>query len=985
MTILPIADGEDGVDVRDKLNAMIGEVGAFTSAFGGTYFVSPSGNPANSGTGPGPEAAWPGLSQVNAASLPAGTTVLFEGGQFHLGTLNPPGSDLTFGSYGTGDAIVGYARDITDGPWTDDTATLPGTWYTDITSTLTPVRCEFTAPWLEGDRLGHITKSPAAAGTDADVSVNILGVSGDWTQLRQNLWQRAAFTFTTVPPRHPTWLSLNGATPKQGKLYAGDCVAEGDFWTTSTSLVLYSPAGNPATVYSSIRASGAWRATTVSGTTRRIRVFSPGGNPATEFTQIICATPQSAAALSLLAGQHRCKFKNIRFLGGDPVVSTGDTTDIQFEDCEIRLSNSRGIRLETGCHRWTFIGGRIGDNGAQGSQDGHGLQIGDESPDEVLDTSVIGTEISFNGSDGVVGQCYSGSHPTFIGCRIMHNGENAIDMKARENLNIQDSLILSSIMSTGSGTQAFTIQVHQKIRARRTVIVGTSGSFSPTATGRFALTSDARAEFDLDSCIIAGTHADQVAIGDGGPGPAAVPAGVFRARACLIVAMREVNNSRAITLSAGDMDLQQCTIISRGAGSGGETIRQSPGSGFSLSSTITKQISKVKNSILYNNCTGTSAYLYERFVTALNNVTAELVNNIYHHEANPTNWMHGGDGNAYTAAQIDADIAQTGFTVTSLIADPTADPMFDNPHEGGQRIVTSDLRGIGNWAIGGTLIHLTCSAISSSPNAPNLGEKVTNGTGVGYIRNIFSNGLLLSNVTGTFTTGALTGQWGGNIATVSAVSAALTLKAGVWDAQTVNFSTLGQVVTGSGLGHTGILVSQVDAGAAGRMVLAVASGITFQDNDVVTGATEGSCTFDGVLRSSPARRSATSLYPIISRGAPRIEDGITVPVALGDEFETFSANASGSDTFSVVNATKTWTQSSASTTWASRGTRSGLKFYTNTFHPATIDIGGPYTVDTVDSDVQFKTLESPGADVTNSSSANFYRAGDDDHGCYPIP
>jgi Right handed beta helix region len=77
-----------------------------------TYYVSPSGNDANSGATTA--AAWQTLTKVNAVTYQPGDQVLFEGGQEFPGTLTPSGSGtgvdpVVFSSYGTGKATINGA------------------------------------------------------------------------------------------------------------------------------------------------------------------------------------------------------------------------------------------------------------------------------------------------------------------------------------------------------------------------------------------------------------------------------------------------------------------------------------------------------------------------------------------------------------------------------------------------------------------------------------------------------------------------------------------------------------------------------------------------------------------------------------------------------------------------------------------------------------------------------------------------------------
>jgi hypothetical protein len=78
-----------------------------------TYYVSPSGSDANSGTSSA--SPWQSIAKVNAATLAEGSTVAFEGGQSFSGCLvfdeaNVPASSasapFTVTSYGTGQATI---------------------------------------------------------------------------------------------------------------------------------------------------------------------------------------------------------------------------------------------------------------------------------------------------------------------------------------------------------------------------------------------------------------------------------------------------------------------------------------------------------------------------------------------------------------------------------------------------------------------------------------------------------------------------------------------------------------------------------------------------------------------------------------------------------------------------------------------------------------------------------------------------------------
>jgi hypothetical protein len=70
-----------------------------------------------------------------------------------------------------------------------------------------------------------------------------------------------------------------------------------------------------------------------------------------------------------------------------------------------------------------------------------------------------------------------------------------------------------------------------------------------------------------------------------------------------------------------------------------------------------------------------------------------------------------------------------------------------------------------------------------------------------------------------------------------------------FDTETVPFSTIPQTITGGTSGATGILAYITDyAGGTGTLVMTNVSG-TFQDNETLTGSSEGSATSNGTLYS----------------------------------------------------------------------------------------------------------------------------------------
>ena len=68
----------------------------------------------------------------------------------------------------------------------------------------------------------------------------------------------------------------------------------------------------------------------------------------------------------------------------------------------------------------------------------------------------------------------------------------------------------------------------------------------------------------------------------------------------------------------------------------------------------------------------------------------------------------------------------------------------------------------------------------------------------------------------------------------------------LYDAETVAFTTLGQIITGGTSGATAELVTATDWGTTGVLKLRGKKG-TFQDNETITGSTEGSATVNGTV------------------------------------------------------------------------------------------------------------------------------------------
>src|SRR5438046_4989488 len=105
-----------------------------TSAWATTYYVSPSGNDASSGTIASP---WRTVDKVNGASLVPGDSVLFAGGARFTGLLQPPASGtasapIVFGSYGGGRANLSGGIQLSSRSWLvfDSLAVDTGAWPT---------------------------------------------------------------------------------------------------------------------------------------------------------------------------------------------------------------------------------------------------------------------------------------------------------------------------------------------------------------------------------------------------------------------------------------------------------------------------------------------------------------------------------------------------------------------------------------------------------------------------------------------------------------------------------------------------------------------------------------------------------------------------------------------------------------------------------------------------------------------------------------
>lgn len=100
--------GTEFVEISNNGNGSF-RVSLAAVSSGTAYYVSPSGNDSNGGTSPG--APIKTIAAVNALSLVAGDSVLFQGGQTFSGAIvcpssGTPANPITFGSYGGGQATI---------------------------------------------------------------------------------------------------------------------------------------------------------------------------------------------------------------------------------------------------------------------------------------------------------------------------------------------------------------------------------------------------------------------------------------------------------------------------------------------------------------------------------------------------------------------------------------------------------------------------------------------------------------------------------------------------------------------------------------------------------------------------------------------------------------------------------------------------------------------------------------------------------------
>ncbi|MGE5411812.1 MAG: right-handed parallel beta-helix repeat-containing protein, partial [Clostridiales bacterium] len=106
-----------------KLTLLSLLIGYFTTAgFAATYYVSNTGNDANSGLSS--SLPWKSISKVNSMSFMAGDQILFQRGNSFYGTLinnsgGTAGSPITYGAYGTGEKPIITGFTVITG-WTNE-------------------------------------------------------------------------------------------------------------------------------------------------------------------------------------------------------------------------------------------------------------------------------------------------------------------------------------------------------------------------------------------------------------------------------------------------------------------------------------------------------------------------------------------------------------------------------------------------------------------------------------------------------------------------------------------------------------------------------------------------------------------------------------------------------------------------------------------------------------------------------------------------
>ena len=121
----------------------------------------------------------------------------------------------------------------------------------------------------------------------------------------------------------------------------------------------------------------------------------------------------------------------------------------------------------------------------------------------------------------------------------------------------------------------------------------------------------------------------------------------------------------------------------------------------------------------------------------------------------------------------------------------------------------------------------------------------------------------------------------------------------LYDTETVGFTTLGQIITGGTSGATAELVAVTDWGTTGVLELRGVKG-TFQDNETITGSSEGSATVNGTVGDTYGTYSAAAVQLTIglvctggTSEAKRILRGIQDDTGTGKYVFQVSTTATG--------------------------------------------------------------------------------------------
>lgn len=304
------------------------------------YFVSNSGNDANSGTSAG--SPWATVSKVNSFALQPGDIVSFNGGQSFIGPLNSNrsgtnGNPITFNSYGTGKAIIiGWT---TLGAWTS----LGGGLYEQVISaaqsTLNMVlRDGSFQPIGRYPNLGDNTNS-------RQNGYNIVGSVGG-SSIGSNQTLPVSFAGGEVVIRAVHWI-LDRHTITSNTTGTGSTInfSGGGYTPTSGFGYFIQNVPNATT----LDVLGDWAYTPAS---KKITMFFGGGGPGASVVK--AATVQN---LVTLASVHDIAFTNIQFDGSNNHLFsvTGNTTRITLTDVDMSNAGVDGMNTGSGNSFITYL------------------------------------------------------------------------------------------------------------------------------------------------------------------------------------------------------------------------------------------------------------------------------------------------------------------------------------------------------------------------------------------------------------------------------------------------------------------------------------------------------------------------------------------------------------------------------------------------------------------------------------------------------